>query len=65
MNSIALLIVIAALFTLGVLFMGVFTMARGKDVTGKKSNKLMQLRVVAQGGTLLLIIVFIAVAAGD
>ena len=65
MNSIALLIVIAALFTLGVLFMGVFTMARGKDVTGNKSNKLMQLRVVAQGGTLLLIIVFIAVAAGD
>lgn len=65
MNPLVLLIVIAALFTLGVLLTGVFTMARGKDVTGEKSNKLMRLRVIAQGATLLLIILFIAIAAGD
>ena len=65
MNPLVLLIVIAALFTLGVLLTGVFTMARGKDVTGEKSNKLMRLRVIAQAATLVLIIIFVAIAAGD
>jgi len=65
MNPLVLLIVIAALFTLGVLLTGVFTMARGKDVTGEKSNKLMRLRVIAQGATLVLILLFIAIASGD
>ncbi|MGD8326401.1 MAG: twin transmembrane helix small protein [Sphingomonadales bacterium] len=64
MNSIVILIIIAALFTLGVLLTGVLTMARGKDVTGKKSNKLMQMRVIAQAVTIVLILIFIAVATG-
>lgn len=63
MKPIVILIILAALITLGVLFAGVITMARGKDVTGRQSNKLMQWRVIAQACTLLLIILFIAFAA--
>lgn len=65
MKPLVIFIILAALVTLGVLFAGVFTMARGRDVTGRKSNKLMQMRVVAQAVTLVLIIIFIAVAAGS
>lgn len=64
MSSLVILIIIAALFTLGVLLTGVLTMARGKDVTGTKSNKLMQMRVIAQAVTIVLILIFIAVATG-
>ncbi|GAB4136835.1 MAG: hypothetical protein Tsb0016_01530 [Sphingomonadales bacterium] len=64
MNWMIVLIVLAALATLTVLGLGVVTMARGRDVTGKKSNKLMQLRVIAQAVTLVLIVIFVAMLAG-
>ncbi|RME63524.1 MAG: twin transmembrane helix small protein [Alphaproteobacteria bacterium] len=63
MNWLVVLIIAAALATLAVLGMGVVTMARGRDITGKKSNKLMQMRVLAQAITIVLIIIFIAVMA--
>ena len=56
-----ILIGLAMLATLGVLFMGVFGMARrggsGGD-HGARSNKLMQWRVILQGLALLLFALF-------
>ncbi len=49
--------VIAALLTLGVLARGIIIMARGKDITGKQSNKMMSYRVAFQ----FLAIVFIVI----
>ena len=55
-NSIIIvLIVVAALATLAVLARGIYTMARGQDISGKQSNKLMSYRVALQ----LLAIIFI------
>lgn len=42
------LVVIAMLITLGVLFTGLFSMARGGEFNAKYGNKLMRARVVAQ-----------------
>jgi hypothetical protein len=53
-----ILIGLAMLATLGVLFMGVFGMARRGGTGGMKSNKLMQWRVILQGLALLLFVVF-------
>ena len=43
-----ILAVIAMLATLGILFAGVFAMARGGEFQAKWSNKLMRLRVLFQ-----------------
>jgi ABC-type Na+ efflux pump permease subunit len=50
------LVVIAMLATLGVLGLGLFNMARGGNA--RRSNKLMQSRVLLQGLALLLFILF-------
>jgi len=50
------LIVLAMLATLGVLGLGLISMARGNSA--RRSNKLMQSRVLLQGIALLLFIVF-------
>ena len=52
---IIVLIVIAAIATATVLVRGVLTMARGKDITGEQSNKLMSYRVAFQLLTILLV----------
>ena len=52
------LLIIALLTTLGVLFAGLFSMARGGEFNRKYGNKLMRLRVAAQ----LTAIVIFAVA---
>ncbi len=44
---------IAMLVTLGVLFSGLITMARGGELNRKYGNKLMRWRVIAQGIALL------------
>ena len=49
-----ILVVIAMLVTLGVLFTGLFAMARGGEFNAKYGNKLMRWRVMAQGAALLL-----------
>jgi len=51
----AILIVIAMLMTLGVLFSGLFVMARGGEVNRKYGNKLMRWRIISQGIALALI----------
>lgn len=48
------LIVVAMLITLGVLFTGLISMARGGEFNRKYGNKLMRLRVIAQGVAILL-----------
>ncbi len=49
--------VIAALATLGVLARGIIIMARGKDVTGQQSNKMMSYRVAFQALAIIFIII--------
>jgi hypothetical protein len=55
--ALIIFMVIAALATLGVLARGIIIMARGKDVTGEQSNKMMSYRVAFQ----FLAIVFIVI----
>ena len=48
------LVIIAMLMTLGVLFAGLITMARGGDFNRKHGNRLMRWRVMMQGVAILL-----------
>ena len=48
------LVIGAAMITLAVLVTGIFAMARGGEFNRKHSNRLMRLRVVAQGIALVL-----------
>lgn len=48
------LVIVAATITLAVLVTGIFAMARGGEFNRKHSNRLMRLRVVAQGIALVL-----------
>lgn len=55
MNGFAVaLVIIAMLTTLGVLFAGLITMARGGEVNRKHGNRLMRWRVIAQGTAILI-----------
>ena len=57
-----LLMIFAMLATLGVLFFGIFTMARGGDFNSKHSNRIMRARIVLQGLALLLFAVIMVIA---
>ncbi|EMD84012.1 twin transmembrane helix small protein [Pacificimonas flava] len=64
MNTfIIILIVIAALGTAAVLVRGIMIMASGKDISGRQSNKMMNLRVWLQALTIGLVII-LALAVG-
>ena len=66
MNGFVLaLVAIALLAVLAVLLTGVVGMAKGGDFNRKYGNKLMQARVAAQLIAVLLIFLFMAVAAGS
>ena len=56
------LMIFAMLATLGVLFFGIFTMARGGDFNRKHSNRIMRARIVLQGLALLLFAVSMVIA---
>ncbi|MEC8773420.1 MAG: twin transmembrane helix small protein [Pseudomonadota bacterium] len=56
------LMIFAMLATLGVLFFGIFTMARGGDFNRKYSNRIMRARIVLQGLALLLFAVIMVIA---
>jgi Hypoxia induced protein conserved region len=60
-----ILIVIGALATLYVLVRGVIGMAQGKDITGQRSQELMQKRVLFQGITILLAIALLAIMSSS
>lgn len=57
-----ILLVLAALATLFVLIRGVVTMAGGKDVTGERSQALMQKRILFQGIAILIAVALLLVA---
>ncbi|MED6311968.1 MAG: twin transmembrane helix small protein [Pseudomonadota bacterium] len=54
--------IFAMLATLGVLFFGIFTMARGGDFNRKYSNRIMRARIVLQGLALLLFAAIMVIA---
>lgn len=49
--------VASAVATLAVLARGIIIMARGQDVTGEQSNRMMSLRVALQGLAIFFIII--------
>ena len=55
------LMVLSALATLAVLARGIVIMARGKDITGKQSNKMMSYRVAFQALAILFIVILFLV----
>ena len=58
-----ILVALALLAVLGTLLFGVLTMARGGD-DARKSNKLMQYRVMLQGAALILLLVLMSMLRG-
>jgi ABC-type glycerol-3-phosphate transport system permease component len=52
------LLIVAMMITLGVLLLGLFSMARGGDFDKRNANRFMRWRVIAQGIAILLFIVF-------
>jgi len=58
---IVVLLVVAMIATLGVLFVGVFSMARGGEFNRRNSNKLMRARIVCQAVALLLFAILMVV----
>jgi hypothetical protein len=58
------LIVLAALATLFVLIKGVVGMAQGTDITGQRSQALMQKRILFQAIAILLAVALLLVASG-
>jgi hypothetical protein len=57
------IIVMMALLTAAALVRGIFIMASGKDVSGRKSNQMMWYRVLFQGIAVLFIVILGAVVA--
>ena len=55
------LLIIAMMITLGVLLLGLFSMARGGDFDKRNSNRFMRWRVIAQGIAILLFIIFMMI----
>lgn len=58
------LMVLAIAGVVGVLGAGLITMARGKDVNGRTSNKLMWWRIYLQGGALALFALLLSLLKG-
>ena len=58
MNAfLVIMMILAAVATLGVLARGIIVMARGKDVSGKQSNKMMTYRVGLQALAIMFILI--------
>lgn len=57
------LIIFALLAVLGVLFTGIFAMAKGGDFNKKHGNKLMRMRVILQ--LIAVILIFIVAASSN
>jgi Hypoxia induced protein conserved region len=55
--TLIIFMVLAALMTLGVLARGIIIMARGKDVTGQQSNKMMSYRIAFQALAIIFIVI--------
>lgn len=56
-TMLVIFMILAAVATLGVLARGIIIMARGKDITGEQSNRMMSLRVALQALAILFIVI--------
>jgi hypothetical protein len=64
MNGFIIFMIVAmALLTAGALARGIYIMASGKDVSGRKSNQMMWYRVLFQGIAILFIFILGIVVA--
>jgi hypothetical protein len=62
MQSVLVFFMIAsAVATLAVLARGIIIMARGQDITGEQSNRMMSLRVALQGLAIIFVIILFAI----
>jgi len=62
MQSVLIFFMIAsAVATLAVLARGIIIMARGQDITGEQSNRMMSLRVALQGLAIVFVIILFAI----
>ena len=57
-------LVLLLLAVLGVLGRGIFLMASGRDPSGEKQNKAMQMRVLLQAGAILVVVLILAMSTG-
>jgi hypothetical protein len=65
MSNVVFGVMIAAMVaTLGVLFFGLFSMARGGEFHKRNANKIMRWRVVVQGAAILLFLLFVLLVRG-
>ncbi|WP_310476857.1 HIG1 domain-containing protein [Sandarakinorhabdus sp.] len=55
--TLIIFMVASAVATLAVLARGIIIMARGQDVTGQQSNRMMSLRVAMQGLAIFFIVI--------
>ena len=53
------LLIVAVVLTATMLVRGVITMARGKDITGVQSNKLMSYRVAFQAAAIVIVVILL------
>ena len=60
-----ILLGLSMLAVAGVLFWGVFTMARGGEYNAKWSNKIIRYRIVLQGIALVVFVVILTMASGQ
>lgn len=65
MTFLNILIGIALVVTLGILFTGLISMARGGEFNEKNANKLMRMRVIAQFVTIILLGIFAAISMNN
>jgi hypothetical protein len=61
---IATLMIVAMVATLGVLLLGLFSMARGGDFNRRNANRFMRWRVILQGAAILLFLLLVLVMRG-
>jgi hypothetical protein len=61
---IATLMIVAMVATLGVLLLGLFSMARGGEFNRRNANRFMRWRVVLQGAAILLFLLLVLVMRG-
>jgi hypothetical protein len=61
---IATLMIVAMVATLGVLLLGLFSMARGGEFNRRNSNRFMRWRVILQGAAILLFLILVLVMRG-
>ena len=58
MSGLQILVAVALMATLGVLAVGLFSMARGGDFNRRHGNRLMRARVITQGATVALLLIY-------